>query len=508
MGVMRTGLWIVLALLVACQPDQTRPGPSATSSASASVGVPSQTPPVPQAAGRLAFIQRGPGASVGLRLEGAADPFVVFETEDTGLVSPDGRKIAFFVRDQGDYRQALQVFDGMTGDLRELVRLQDESPSGYGWAEDSSGIAYGARSSRSESGGVDPPPIYTAVRVVGLANDTPREIARLRNENLVTVGWARAEKLVLARSGWAEGSSRAITVGEDGRVVRAAIGTPASPESVVVSPDRTASAGRFWSMSSTLNDSGVTVWQAGSNALVSERRTDPATGVAAFAYRPQTSDLVVLLVQTTPAGPATSIEIWPDHGRGMPRPLWTVDDLYGQDSQGFFLSADGASAFVSFLYPGRPVRRMKVDLVSGQAAAVTFPDRTPYVGTILVTDAAVARRRATTVVSRLTRADAVARVRALERNLVRVDRIEAKLGSAAEVQRLVMYRMKLEVPADAPVWVVAVSGDVRAFTDSETFRLAWGAWFIDGRDGRVLGFQGDPRPGWPWFWEDLTDRAP
>lgn len=511
---MRIRLAVLLLVLAACQPEQARPSPSPTGTPIASPTTAS--PPVEQSALRAAVIQRGPGASFGVRLEGTDEPFIAFDTDNPGIVSPDGRKLAFFVRDKGDYRQALQVFDGVTGDVREIVRLQDETPSGYGWSEDSAGLAYGARSNRFESGGVDPPATYTAIRLVELSRGSPREIARVQSENLVVLGWARAEKLVLARSGWAEGSSRAIGVADDSGVTRATAGTPVAPDSMVPSPDRTASAGRFWSGSSDpadprrmINNSGITVWQAGSNIMISERRTDRDSGVAAFAYRPNSNDLISLLFQTTPSGPATSIEIWPDHGRGTPHRIWTIDDLYSQGSQGFFLAADGAAAYVSFRYPGRPVRNFKVDLGSGQATAVTFPtQRTSYVGTMLVTDAAVARHRRSPVASALSRGDAIARVRALDRNLVRVDRIEAKLGSAAEVQRMVVYRTKLEVPADVPVWVVAVSGDVRAFTDTETFRLSWGAWFIDGRDGSVLGFDGDPRPGWPSFWDDLTDRAP
>ena len=501
---LRLAFALVLTVLASCQSESTRTVPSVTPLATGA------TPraAVTSALTHVVFIQRGPGAGVGLRLESGADPFVVFDTEDTGVISPDGRRLAFFVRDQGDYRQSLRVFDGSTGDVRELLRLSDESPSGYGWSEDGMGIAYGARSNRFERGGVDPPPTYTAVRLVELSGASPREVARVQNENLVVVGWRRADRQVLARSGWAEGASRPVMVGEDGKIHRAALGVPVSPQSIVASPDRAASAGQFWSASSTTNDSGIAVWSVTADRVLAERRVAPDSGVVAFAYVARTNDLAVLISRMYGPAPLTSLEVWPDHGRGTPRSIWTAGQLYSQGSQGFFLSADGTAAYVSFLYPGRPVDRVKVDLRTGQGTSVTFPTRTPYVGTLLVSDAAIARHRATSVTSPLGRADVIARVRALDRNVVRVDRIEAKLGSAAEVQRLVIYRTKLDVPADAPVWVVAVAGDVRAFTDTESFRLSWGAWFLDGRDGRVIGFDGDPRPGWPWFWDDLKDRAP
>lgn len=511
---MRMLLAVVLLVVVACQPEQARPSPSPTSTPVASLATTSPAP-VPPSTLRAAFIQRGPGVSFGLRLEGADEPFIVFDTDSPGIVSPDGRRLAFFIRDQGDYRQSLQVFDGLTGDLRELVRLQDESPSGYGWSEDSAGLAYGARSNRIESGGVDPPATYTAVRLIGLPGGSSREIARVRNENLVVLGWHRAEKIVLGRSGWAEGSSRPISIREDGGITRASAGEMVSPQSVVASPDRTVSAGSYWSASTDPADSrrmiehsGVVFWDAASASVRATRTTDRDHGVAAFAYRPNSADLMVVLSGQTASGPSTTVELWPDHGRGAVRQIWTLDDRFSSGEQGFFLKADGTAAYVSFLYPGRTARHFVVDIATGVANTVSFPERVPFHGSMLVSDAAVARHRKAPVTSALNRGDAVARVRDLDRNVVRVDRIEAKLGSAAEVQRLVAYRTKLEVPADVPVWVVAVSGDVRAFTDTETFRLSWGAWFIDGRDGRVLGFDGDPRPGWPWFWDDLKDRSP
>ena len=506
-------LAVVLLVVVGCQPEQARPSPSPTGAPAASPATAS--PPVQQSALRAAFIQRGPGASVGVRLEGADEPFIVFDADSPGIVSPDGRKLAFFVRDQGDYRQSLQVFDGVTGDVRELVRLQDESPSGYGWSEDSAGLAYGARSNRFASGGVDPPATYTGIRVIGVSGGSQREIARVTGENLVVIGWQRAEKIVLGRSGWAEGASRPISIGEDGSITRAAAGEMVSPQSLAASPDRTVSAGSFWSSSTDPADSrrmiehsGVVSWDAASASVRATRTTGRDHGVAAFAYRPNSADVVVVLSGQTASGPSTTIELWPDHGRGSPRQIWALGDRFSSGEQGFFLKADGAAAYVSFLYPGRTARHFVVEIATGVASTVSFPERVAFQGSMLVTDAAVMRHRKPPVTSALTRGDAIAQVRSLDRNVVRVDRIEAKLGSAAEVQRLISYRTKLEVPPDIPVWVVAVSGDVRAFTDTETFRLSWGAWFLDGRDGRVLGFDGDPRPGWPWFWNDLKDRAP
>ena len=515
---MRLRLAIALVFLAACQTNEARPSPSPPADgALPSVPVASASPTAqPSPTLRTAFLQRGPGASFGLRLAGADEPFVSFDTDIPGIVSPDGRRLAYFVRDQGDYRQSLQVFDGITGEVRELARLQSESPSGYGWSEDSAGIAYGVRSDRFETGGVDPPPTYTAVRLVELANPAPREVARVRNENLVVLGWRRADRIVLARSGWAEGASRPVSVREDGAITRSAAGESVSPQSLVPSPDRTVVAGSYWSGSSDpvdprrmINHSGVVTWSGASAAVLATRMTDVEHAVSAFAYRPNSTDLLVLVSGQRTGVPTTSLEVWPDHGRAPSRRIWTVDQLFSQGNEhGFFVTPDGVTAYVSFLYPGRVPQHFAIDVATGAAAAVSLPERHSFHRAMLVTDAAIARHRKPPVTSALTRADAIARIRALDRNLVRVDRIEAKLGSAAEVQRLVAYRTKLDMSPDAPVWVVAVAGDVRAFTDTESFRLSWGAWFLDGRDGRVIGFDGDPRPGWPWFWNDLRDRAP
>ena len=512
-GVMRICLAAALLIAAACEANEARP--NATPSPTAAVtSAPPASPQAPLL--RTAFLQRGPGASFGLRLAGADEPFVSFDTDVPGLVSPDGRKLAYFVRDQGDYRQALHVFDGVTGEIRELVRLQNESPSGYGWSEDSAGIAYGARSDRFESGGVDPPPTHTAVRIIELTTAAPREVARVRNENLVVIGWRRADRIVLARSGWAEGASRPVSVRKDGTITRSATGEMVSPQSLVPSPDRTVVAGSYWRESSDpadprrmIDHSGVVTWNGATATVLATRTTDAEHAVSAFAYRPNSTDLLVLLSTHRAGVPTTSLEIWADHGRGPSRRIWAVDQLFSQGNEhGFFVTPDGATAYVSFLYPGRVPQHFAVDVATGAATAVSLPERHSFHRAMLVTDMAIARHRKPPVTSALTRADAISRIRALDRNLVRIDRIEAKLGSAAEVQRLVAYRTALGLPPDVPVWVVAVGGDVRAFTATESFRLAWGVWFLDGRNGNVIGFDGDPRPGWPWFWDDLRDRAP
>jgi len=94
--------------------------------------------------------------------------------------------------------------------------------------------------------------------------------------------------------------------------------------------------------------------------------------------------------------------------------------------------------------------------------------------------------------------------------VLRVDRIEAKLTMYRDIIAMDRAMTPALLGPNAPVWAVAVGGDLRAYNGDIPVPLNWGVWFLDGQTGKTIGFTTDSvrvaGRTWPSFWDDLVDR--
>jgi hypothetical protein len=227
----------------------------------------------------------------GVRPEG--DPlqgFVLPIGNGGGVVSPDGRQLAFWTKN------VLQVTDVVpNAQARSLltVSVQGEYALYMAWSSDSTGIVVGVNGGGSP--GADAPPGYTALRVVDLAGGQPREIARIKNANVVPLSWDRQARVIAAYEPVASGTINYDTVYENGSVQRKPPGSQlyflqASQDAKQVFGRNLAdpTSGPF------LETNLLRVWPVDSFASGIELRSAGGERILAAEWRPGTAEIGVL----------------------------------------------------------------------------------------------------------------------------------------------------------------------------------------------------------------------
>jgi hypothetical protein len=259
-----------------------------------------------------------------------------------GVVSPDGRRLAYWLYETG--RSEIALYEG--GSSRTLVRLGDELLfGGLVWSSDGTGLVFGA----TKGGGQGTPSDYSALRTFDLATGSVKELARVTARYLTPVAWDRARRVVAAAGVDARGGSGEYLIITEDR----AIATSAMPADVVL---MSASPDAAFMTALSRKDFTILYWPLTSFAERKELRAPPGSGAGVAAWRPGGRELAVVV---SGAG-VQALELWSLDG--VRRKL---ADVPGQ-SGGLIFRPDGSVVFVG---GGRAVEvatGRAVDLVLAQ----------------------------------------------------------------------------------------------------------------------------------------------
>ncbi len=108
----------------------------------------------------------------------------------------------------------------------------------------------------------------------------------------------------------------------------------------------------------------------------------------------------------------------------------------------------------------------------------------------------------------VSRAQAIARTQQLKAELLRVDRIEARLTTFAALQQAEgSGDVVKEIAPTTLVWVVASAGEYRpAFGRGNVY--PWGIVVIDATTQQPIASFAGPKGSWPAFFDRIVDQAP
>jgi hypothetical protein len=188
---------LLLAVAAAC-------GPS-------SVATVSPTPSSP------AVFDEGFGFLVGNTVRRESDPQPLFTlnvpSEAGGVVSPDGRRLAFWAENE------LRVIDiAANAQPRTLLSITGKEDALYfAWSTDSTGIVVGVNGLPAVPA-ADAPPAYTKLRVVDVAGGQPRDVIRIANVNVLPLTWDRQAHLITGYMPSSSGARAYYVVDESGKL--------------------------------------------------------------------------------------------------------------------------------------------------------------------------------------------------------------------------------------------------------------------------------------------------
>jgi len=292
-----------------------------------------------------------------VRRESGPEPLFVLgiASDSGGVVSPDGRRLAYWANSD------LRVIDVAPGaQPRTLLAIAgNEGALYFAWSTDGTGLVVGVNG--GGGGFADAPPGYTALRVVDVAGGPPREIARIRNANVVPLAWDRQARLIAAYEPTAAGTYSYDVVSESGSVKQT---TPQSSLYFLeASHDAQQVFGRI-----DLPTSAVRVWPVGSYELGADLAVTAGQNVLAIAWRPGKAEIGVLFTDR--------LELWDVSGArrtlALP-PAPPSSDRYTS----LVFRADGKAALV-----GRQLNTstetfdtytVAIDLASGRNTVVQWP---------------------------------------------------------------------------------------------------------------------------------------
>jgi len=395
LGILALGI-----VLVACtaRPAPTpAPSPSAVPSATVAPSptlspTASPSPTVAPASIKFGLVVADPTATTfRLRLESDAEPFAALDGS-LAAVSPDGRRLAYWHRDAGTNgtQDDLRILDLLTGGQSQIIRLQNERATGLAWRDDAGGLLYAAASPNTAAAGIDPPPQYTAVRIVNFATNQVNEVKRLGAARFAPLTW-RVATHVVSGVDQGEGGVRAIyRFKEDGG---AAGDTPPDrrfSDVVDTSRDETAILGQFAYGEAGKTFSGIRVVAADDPRPLAEREPPAGAILLRARFRAATSDVVALLRAGDPS--RYVVEIWPT-GIGLAaRRVWTGTTATAASGE-LLIRFDGRIAYVRTDESGSGIGSWQmVDLDNGSALQLgTGQNAIPRGPSFLVTDEAIAK---------------------------------------------------------------------------------------------------------------------
>ena len=284
-----------------------------------------------------------------------SDPQPVFGLgigEVSGVVSPDGRQLAYWAANE---LRVVQISPHSSPRTLMVVK-QPEYALYVAWSSDSTGLAVGVNAPVANPA-PDGPPAYTALRIADVANARTAEIARIANANVVPLAWDRQAHLVTAYEPSSLGARGYYVIEEGGRVAR----SDAGPGLYIVEASRDG-----------LNVFGhgepasvVRVWPRATYAGGVELRATGDEAILAVGWRPSTSEVGVLF--------GDRLELWDVGGarRTLALPV-LANASYSRNV--LIFRADGGAAFLV----GEAV--VAVDLVSGRTQVVSWSGPFPMQG--------------------------------------------------------------------------------------------------------------------------------
>jgi hypothetical protein len=506
MGCMRVIALIAVVALAACSavasPAPNPPTASPTPATSAEATTTGTPLPTATPTGRI-----GLATEQYLRLESDPVPFAPIDGRGV-TISPDGWHLAYWHIPLGadDTAAELRTIDLVTGTERSLLRAEPDRPGGIAWRSDGSALVVAAQSTQIPFGGIDPPPAYVQVRTVDLATGQVKDLVKLDLVRFYPYAWSARDRVVAGVDAGEGGVHRIFRIREDGTQISGGVIDAGGWQRL--DADRTGasllgvtnsgSAGHIFSTAQIIGTNGPI--DLGKRELVD----DPYLLGARF--RGATSEVVALL-RVGGTQMRYALELWPAGLGGQARRVWTSAEAAPYADGDVFVRVDGKVAYVRGISTVPTISTwLRVDLETGASDPLPMGRHRLTGPSFHITDAAIAKLRPQALAPTLTRAAAIAKVRGLQ-NMIRIDRVDAKLVTWREVANELLWRVNAQVvEANASVWAVGVAGDVRAL-DGAGGQLRWGVCFVDARTGAVLGFVSDNRADWPWFWEALPDRS-
>ncbi len=250
-----------------------------------------------------------------------------------GAVSPDGRKLAYWLFESARNEVALY----QNGTTTTLFRLGDELLADLVWSSDGTGILFVAM-----KGGVQGvPPEYAALRTHDVASGSGSELLRERGVFLTPLAWDRGRRLTAAavtREPFAP--TEYLEVTENNVVARYTLAAGisvagASSDAALVIAHQT----------------GVLrYWPIGSFAEQKELRPEAGAGAGSVAWRPGSRELAVVVTNAS----SMRLELWSLDGTRR-----RLFDFTGQRG-GLFFRPDGSAVFLS--------GSVAIDIATGRAA--------------------------------------------------------------------------------------------------------------------------------------------
>ena len=287
-----------------------------------------------------------------VRLE--SDPKALFvlgiPNNSGGVISPDGKRLAYWEKN------ALRVIDiAPTAQPRTILAItaNGEGALYFAWSSDGTGIVVGVNG--GGGGQADAPPGYTAVRVVDLAGGQPREIARVRNANVIPLAWDRQAHLIAGYMPSGSGARAYYVMEEGGKLTTMTAG----PGMYVVESSQD---GQHMMGRGDPNNV-VRVWPRASYAGGAVLSATGDKQILWAAWRPGTTDIAVLF--------ADRLELWST--TGTPRAIPLPSALSGKGILVF--RNDGKTVFAL----GTEV--VAVDIASGRTRVVQWSGPMPDPGT-------------------------------------------------------------------------------------------------------------------------------
>ena len=284
-----------------------------------------------------------------------SDPQAIFVLgigEVSGVVSPDGRQLAYWAANE---LRVIQIAPHSSP--RTLMVVKPPEYALYvAWSSDGTGLAVGVNAPVANPA-PDGPPAYTAVRVVDVANASTGEIARIANANIVPLAWDRQAHLLTAYEPSSGGARGYYVIEEGGKIAR----TDAGPGLYIVEASRDG-----------LNVFGhgepasvLRVWPRATYASGIELRATGDETILAAGWRPGTAEVGVLF--------GDRLELWDVGGARRTLALPALANAsYSRNVMIF--RADGRAVFLV----GDAV--VAVDLVNGQSQVVPWSGPFPMQG--------------------------------------------------------------------------------------------------------------------------------
>jgi len=399
---MRRLLAFAALALVSCVTTVAPPSPTPTPTPTASPFVVVTATPTPSPTIgplRLGLVQPTPNVLLGLdlRTEDDARPFASLDGSTYPVVSPDGRRLAYWHRDAGagDRRDALRAMELVSGQEIELVRLDNELAGGIAWRDDGGAVVFSAISPDVVGPGAAlcPVPAYSAARTVEVGSPRAREVRRMDRTRFFPLAWSSTAKVIAGQDA-CEALKTLIRVREDGTSAGDTQRDQRFGEIVDVSRDAKQILAQFAYSDSGKLLSGIRVVGADAPRPVAERVMPEASNLIRARFRPGTSDVVALLS----AGDSGryALEVWPA-GSSTSRRVWTSATA-ATTTGDVVMRIDGKAAYVlTFTASGGSWQT--IDLETGAAAPFAIGAGGFQAGPLFfttsffITDAAIAKLR-------------------------------------------------------------------------------------------------------------------